>query len=95
MRISFAVIPGANQPREIKWTHAFHIVAILKPLPKHVLQFVYLLIPLSLLFSMQVLEYILLGAIYLQEIYKGVLPWVPAEVNVSPLFFSIHPLCFT
>lgn len=66
----------------------FHIVAILKPLPKHVLQFVYLLIPLSLLLSMQVLENILLGAIYLQEIYKRVLPWVPSELNVSPLFFS-------
>lgn len=66
----------------------FHIVAILKPLPKHVLQFVYLLIPLSLLLSMQVPENILLGAIYLQEIYKRVLSWVPSEVNVSPLFFS-------
>lgn len=66
----------------------FHIVAILKPLPKYVLQFVYLLIPLSLLFSMRVLENILLGAIYLQEILRRVLPWVPSEVNVSPLFFS-------
>lgn len=66
----------------------FHIVAILKPLPKHLLQFVYILIPFSLLLSMQVLENILLGAIYLQEIYKRVLPWVPSLVNVSPLLFS-------
>lgn len=66
----------------------FHIVAILKPLPKHVLQFVSLLIPLSLLISMQVLENILLGAIYLQEIFKRVLPWVPSELNAFPLFFS-------
>lgn len=66
----------------------FHIVAILKPLPKHLLQFVYILIPFSLLLSMQVLENILLGAIYLQEIYKRALPWVPSLVNVSPLLFS-------
>lgn len=33
----------------------FHIFAVLKPLLKHVLLFVYLLIPLSLLLSMQVL----------------------------------------
>lgn len=52
------------------------------------LQFVYLLIPLSLLLSMQVLENILLGAIYLQEIYKRVMPWVFSELNVSPLFLS-------
>lgn len=37
---------------------------------------------------MRMLENILLGAIYLQEIYKRVLPWVPCEVNVSPLLFS-------
>lgn len=66
----------------------FPIVAILKPLPKHLLQFVYILIPFSLLLSMQVLENILLGAIYLQEIDKRVLPWVAFVVNFSPLLFS-------